>query len=168
VAAARVGRWPARGPRATLTAMVRAMWILAVVAGCSSKPPPLPPAPPKPVAMDAAVPETTALEQDLPRLVERSLVMQQAIAAALTAAGDDCAAATARLGELTGTYRDVVVANARVLHDGRARELHAALDPRADAFDRAAADIMKSPTTAKCVQDPAFAQAFEALFEPPP
>jgi len=151
--------------------MLRATWIVAAIAGCSGKAPPAmqPAAAPRAaVTMDAAAPEPTGLEQDLPRLVERSLIMQQDVAAALAAAGDDCAAATAKLGQLTGIYRDVVVANARVVRDGRAGELHAAIDPHADAFDRAAADIMKSPTTAKCVQDPAFARAFEGLFEPPP
>jgi len=150
--------------------MLRAIWIVAAIAGCSgTAPPPVQPAvPPKPVPVTAVLPETAALEQDLPRLVERSLAMQQDIVAALAAAGDDCAAATAKLAQLTGTHRDVVVANARAVHDGRGRELQAALDPHAEAFDRAAAGIMQSPTTAKCVQDPAFAKAFEGLFEPPP
>lgn len=135
--------------------------------GCSGAPP----APVTPVVhaappVDAAAALTEALDQDLPKLVARSLVMQQDVAAALTAS-DDCAAVTAKLGQLAARYHDVAIANAKVVHDGRGDELHAVLDPQAPAFDSSARAIMQSPTLARCAPDPAFAHAFDQLFTPP-
>ena len=145
---------------------LRAMWILAIAA-CSSTPPPVPPVSRPAVATDAATADP-ALDQDLPRLVARSLMMYQDIAAGFAASGSDCAAATAKLGELTGAYRDVVQANAKVVHDGRIEQLRVAMAPHASAFDSAAQAVMQSPTMASCVRDAGFARAFDALFEPPP
>jgi len=149
--------------------MSRALW-LAVVVACSGPSAPEVRAPP-PVAIDAgvahAVIDAPALDRDLPRLVERSLAMYRDVAGAL-AASADCAVVAARLGELARGYRDVVDANAKVLHDGRAKELRAALEPHGDAFDASARTIVQSPTMAKCSQDAAFAKAFDALLEPPP
>ena len=135
--------------------------------GRSGGPPPAPPATARAVPADAAV-DAVALDQDLPRLVERSLALYQDIARAFAASGPDCAAASERLHELTARYRDVVAANAKVLHDGRAKELRAALDPRSDAFDAAAAAVVQSPTMARCAQDRRFARAFDELVAPPP
>ena len=148
--------------------MYRVMWIAAAALACSGRPVSAPPAPPTPrvVPADAAV-DAGPLDQDLPRLVDRSLALYQDIAKAFAEAGDDCGAATVRLRELTARYRDVVAANAKVLHDGRARELRAALDPRSDAFDAAAAAVVQSPTMASCAQDSAFARAFDELVAPP-
>jgi hypothetical protein len=154
--------------------MSRAIWILAAVA-CSGRPAPPPPAMPvaAPVidaaVADAAVPaDAAALEQDLPRLAERSLAMYRDVADALAASGVDCGAAITKLRAMTAGYRDVVGANAKVLRDGRAAELRAALAPHNDAFDGAARAIMESPTMSACAPDPAFARAFEDLLEPPP
>jgi hypothetical protein len=146
--------------------MVRAMWFVVAAAACGGTAPP--PAPPvvravPPVAVAAPGP---ALDQDLPALVARSLAMQQAVGTVL-AATTDCAAVTARLGQLAGAYRDVATANAKVLHDGRGAELRAAIEPQAPAFDGAARAIMEAPTMAKCAEDPAFTRAFDALFTPP-
>src|ERR1051325_1583733 len=153
--------------------MLRVIWVAIYVAagalacsGRSSGPPPAPPAP-RAVPVDAAV-DAVPLDQDLARLADRSLGLYQDIARAFSAAGQDCAAATARLHELTGRYRDVVVANAKVLHDGRAKELRAALDPKSDAFDAAAAAVVQSPTMSRCAQDRGFAKAFDELVAPPP
>jgi hypothetical protein len=148
--------------------MLRVMWIAAALAcsGRSSGPPPAPPvvhAAPADAAVDAA-----PLDQDLPRLVERSLGLYQDIAKAFAASGEDCSAASARLRELTERYRDVVAANAKVLHDGRAKELRAALDPRSDAFDAAAAAVVQSPTMSHCAKDRGFARAFDDLVASPP
>lgn len=148
--------------------MLRVMWIAAALAcsGRSSGPPPAPPvahAAPADAAVDAA-----PLDQDLPRLVERSLALYQDIAKAFAASGEDCAAASGRLRELTERYRDVVAANAKVLRDGRAKELRAALDPRSDAFDAAAAAVVQSPTMSRCAQDRGFARAFDELVASPP
>ncbi|HEX3477070.1 MAG TPA: hypothetical protein VHT91_18730 [Kofleriaceae bacterium] len=124
-----------------------------------------PPAAPAPAAAptDAGVP----LDQDLPRLVERALAMYRDVARALAASGNDCAAASARLRELAARYRDVVTANAKVLRDGRARQLRAALEQHGDDFDAAAQAVVGSPIMAKCAPDPAFGKAFDELLAPP-
>jgi hypothetical protein len=147
---------------------------LIAIAGaiaCSAKPPPAQPAEPKPSAAtpSAAAPaDAPALAQDLPRLVDRSLAMYQDVAKALAASGNDCAAATDKLRELAGTYREVARANAKVLHDGRARQLKAALEPHNEDFDRSAQAIVQSPTMAACSTEPAFSKAFDELVEAPP
>ena len=153
-----------------LIAIAFAIAIAAVIA-CSGKPPPARSAEPSPAAAVAdagAAADAAGLDQDLPRLAARSLVMYQDVAQALAARGEDCAAAAGKLGRLAGTYRDVVTANAQVLHDGRAKQLRAALEPHGEAFDRAAQRIVSSPTMAACSQDPAFARAFDKLLEAPP
>jgi CxxC motif-containing protein (DUF1111 family) len=137
---------------------------IAAAAGCSGKPPPpVQVTEPAPVA-DAAV----ALDQDLPRLVERSLAMYRDVAKALADNPEDCGAAAGKLGQLAGVYREVVTANAKVLHDGRAKQLKAALEPHGEAFDRSAQAIMHSPALARCAQEPAFATAIDELLEAPP
>lgn len=143
-----------------------------VVAACGSSPTRPPPAAPAPVAAAPAVAPSPALDaapldQDLPRLVERSLAMYRDIARVFAASGEDCAAATGELRKLAGQNRDVVAANAKVLHDGRASELRAALDPHDAEFDAAAAAVVQSPTMAKCAPDPAFGKALDELLQPP-
>lgn len=143
---------------------------IAGAIACSGKPPPARSAetvPAAPAAGAAAPGDATALDQDLPRLVDRSLVMYQDVAKAL-AAGGDCAAATGKLRQLAGTYREVVQANAKVLHDGRARQLKAALELHNEDFDRSAQAIVSSPTMSACQADPAFSKAFDELLEAPP
>lgn len=150
--------------------MLRMMWLAAVAVACSGKPPPTAkPVEPAPVvvAADAAV-DAGPLDQDLPRLAERSLAMYKAVAKAFADSGDDCKAATSRLGQLATEYRDVATANAKVLQDGRAKQLRAALDPHNDEFDRAAQAVMQSPTMSRCAQDRAFARAFDELLAAPP
>ncbi len=158
--------------------MLRVMSIAAVLAACGGRapgppasPPPAPPAavapadagapPPSPVA------DATPLDQDLPRLVDRALALYRDVAGALSASGDDCAAASARLRALSDRYRDVVTANARVLRDGRARQLRAALESHGDEFDAVAQAVVQSPTMARCAPDPAFGKAFDELLAPP-
>jgi len=147
---------------------MRVIWIAAAVA-CSGTPPPpaQPAAPPPAIVADAAV-DAAPLDQDLPRLAERSLAMYKDVAKAFAAAGSDCAAATTRLDQLAAAYRDVVAANAKVLHDGRAKELRVALEPHDEEFNRAAQAVMQSPTMSRCSQDRAFAKAFDELLEAPP
>ena len=148
--------------------MWRVIWIAAAVA-CSSRPPPAQPPVAPVVPVDAAPPAVDAapLDQDLPRLVDGLLAMYQDVDKAFTASHDDCAAATARLRELTGRYREVVAANAKVLHEGRDKELRAALGSRSQAFDAAAAAVVQSSTMSKCSQDRAFGKAFDELVAPP-
>jgi hypothetical protein len=167
--------------------MLRVMSIAAVLAACSARaagppasPPPArapsspvhaaPPPPPASAPPVAAAPppaDATPLDQNLPRLVERALALYRDVAAALAASGNDCAAASARLRELSARYRDVVLANAKVLHDGRARPLRAALEPHGDEFDAAAQAVVQSPAMARCAPDPAFGKAFDELLAPP-
>jgi hypothetical protein len=92
--------------------------------------------------------------------------MYKDVAAALTAAGSDCAAATAKLGPIAATYRDVAVANAKVIRDGRDAELRAALAPHDDELGSAAEAVMHAPTLSACVQDRAFADALDHVFSP--
>jgi hypothetical protein len=150
--------------------MLRVLSVAAVAAvACSGAAPvPAPPVAPAVVVADAAVAsDAAALDQDLPRLAERSLALYRDVAQALTAA-QDCAAATAKVRALAGEYRDVVAASAKVLQDGRAAELRAALDPHSETFDRSAQAIMTSPAMSKCSQDPGFAKAFDELVDAPP
>jgi hypothetical protein len=116
---------------------------------------------------DAAVPDAVPLDQDLPRLIQRTLTLFDEIARAFAASGTDCAAATARLDGLAG-YRDVPIANARVFHDGRSDELRQALAPHADQLERATQAFMQSPTMASCVGDAGFVVALDAVLVPPP
>jgi hypothetical protein len=165
--------------------MLRVMSIAAVLAACSGRAP-APTAPAAPIAAaasasPAAAPSAAAgpppaaappveaapLDQDLPRLVERALAMYRDVAGALAASGNDCARASARLRELSERYRDVVAANAKVLRDGRARQLRAALESHGDEFDAAAQAVVGSPAMANCAPDPAFARAFDELLAPP-
>ena len=146
--------------------MLRVMWIALAIA-CSGRSPGPTPAQPAPGAAADAALDATPLDQDLPKLVERSLAMYQDVAKAFGASRDDCAAATARLRELTGRYRDVALANAKVLHDGRDKELRAALGPRSGELDAAAAAVVQSPIMSKCSQNRAFGKAFDGLVAPP-
>src|SRR5262245_62839935 len=95
---------------------MRVMWIVAAAIACSGSPPTAKSAAPAPVAVIDAGPaaDATPLDQDLPRLVERSLALYQDVAKALADSGNDCKAATTRLGQLAGSYRDVAAANAKV------------------------------------------------------
>jgi len=147
--------------------MLRAMWIALAIACSGRSTASRPPAQPAPVAAADAAVDATPLDQDLPTLVERSLAMYQEVAKAFAASHGDCAAATARLRELTGRYRDVASANAKVLQDGRDKELRAALGPRGEQFDAAAAAVVQSPIMSKCSHDPAFGKAFDELVAPP-
>jgi hypothetical protein len=148
--------------------MTRVLWIaLAAVVSCghpAPAPAPLVSPAPAPVA-DAAV--ETDLDKDLPKLASRSTQMYQEVAAAFVAVGEDCAAATAKLTGIQHTYADVMAAIAKVLHDGRARELRAALEPSSEALDAAAKSIVDSRTMHKCSLDRAFTAAFDFIGAPP-
>lgn len=150
--------------------MLRVMLLSAALASCSGTAQPPPPAPAKPLAVpppvDAAVPDAP-LDQDLPRLIARSLDMYRDLAAAFAAAATDCAAATTKLDQLATTYREVVVANARVQLSNRAAALREALAPHDAEFSDAAATVMHAPTMSACASDPAFAHALDSLFAPP-
>ncbi|HET9626724.1 MAG TPA: hypothetical protein VFP84_35420, partial [Kofleriaceae bacterium] len=97
-----------------------------------------------------------------------SLAMYRDVAAALAQSATDCAAATTRLHQLATTYRDVALANAKVIRDGRDAELRAALAPHDDELGRAAEAVMHAPTMSACVGDAAFTGALDDVFAPSP
>jgi hypothetical protein len=142
----------------------------AAAIACSASPPPAKPTGPTPAAapVDAGPRDAPPLDQDLERLAQRSLAMYSAVAKALGDAKRPCSAATADLGQLRDEYRDVVTANTKVLQDGRAKELRAALTPHNDEFDHAAQAVLQSPSMSKCHGDRAFTKAFDDLLEAPP
>lgn len=139
--------------------------VLVIVAACGTTPAP----PPKngSASGDAAV-ESSALDQDLPRLATRSLALFTDLAKAFEAAGENCEAATAKLGELTKQYADVVAANAKIKHEGRDLQLKLALRQHEPELDAAAKSIMSSKTLPACAENPAFQKAFDDLRGAPP
>lgn len=124
--------------------------------------------PTRPTPPPDAAPAPVALDQDLPRLAERATRLYQEVAAAFAASGENCADATSRLGTLQKTYADVITANSKVLHEGRARALRMALEPHAEALDAAAKAIVESKTMAKCSADRTFTNTFDELVGAPP
>jgi hypothetical protein len=144
---------PSRGGRPCI--------VLGCVLGCGPQPAPQTPPPPP---ADAVIAVDVPLDQDLPQLATRAVLLYEDVLAAFAAAGADCAAAATRLGELATRHADVIAANARVLRDGRNLQLQLALRPHDDRFEAAARGIIESPTLAACAQDPAFADAYDALF----
>lgn len=150
-----------------LAAGLAALCVVGLTACPPAAAPVEPAEPTQPIAPPDAAPPV-ALDQDLPRLAERATRLYQDVAEAFATVGVDCAGATTRLRALQQTYADVVAANAKVLHDGRARELRAALVPHAEALDAAAKSIVDSQTMAKCSPDRAFTDTFDELVGAPP
>ena len=156
--------------------MTRVMWVALVVAcwGCSSPTPKGPTTgsgssvPPRDAAVVLAPDAPLPLDRDLPRLAQRGVKLYQDVVAVFQAAGEDCSTAATRLAELGTTYKDVTAANATVLHEGRSKELRAALAPYEQQFETAARAIMESKTLSKCAQDGTFAHAFDQLVGAPP
>lgn len=156
--------------------MRRAFLVLLLACGPKTQkplPPPLPPdativvdAAPVVIAPDAPAPGP--LDRDLPRLAERSVALYAAVTAAFRTAGADCAAAAKQLGLLRGEYAEVVVANTKVLHSGRGRELKAALAKYDDKLEASAKEIVASVTIKACANDRAFTKAFDDLVATPP
>jgi hypothetical protein len=123
---------------------------------------------PRPVASAAPVVDPgPPLDQDLPKLVERSLALYRDVAAAFDSSGRDCESAISKLHQLSGTYHNVVVANAKVMHDGRATELRTALEPHDAELSAAAGTMVNTVTMRTCTADPQFGRAMDALFAPP-
>lgn len=146
---------------------MRLLLVLALAACGATKSSPAPatgttaqaqPPPPAPVTLD----------RDYPRLAERATQLYRDVAGVFAVAGDNCPAATQKLAELQRAYADVVAANAKVLRDGRARELRAALASHEQDLDASAKAIVESPTMESCSQDVAFTDAFDNLVGAPP
>jgi hypothetical protein len=146
-------------------AVVIALWIGA---SCGNPGAGKPASGPVVQASDAGVPDAMPLDHDYARLAVNAVALYEETAEAFREAGEDCRKATAALGELAELYRDVVVANAKVLHEGRARQLKPALAKHADRLDAAAKAIIVSPTMSRCSEDPAFTKAFDDLVGAPP
>jgi len=161
--------------RATMLLMTRlnvaALGVLCVLvySGCPPAATPVEPVKPtQPAPPPDAPPAPIALDQDLPRLAERATALYQEVAAAFAAAGENCADATTRLSALQKANADVIAANAKVLHEGRARALRMALEPHAEALDAAAKAIVQSKTMAACSADRTFTNTFDELVGAPP
>ncbi len=151
-----------------LSAVLAVLCVVGLVACPPAAAPVEPVKPTQPTAPPDAAPPPVPLDQDLPRLAERATKLYQEVAAAFTAAGENCSDATAKLGALQQTYADVIAANAKVLQEGRARALRTALEPHAEALDAAAKTIVASKTMAKCSADRAFTNTFDELVGAPP
>ncbi len=126
-----------------------------------------PVAPPPPIAADAAVPLT--LDEDLPRLAERSVAMYRDLATLLGAASTDCPGVAAKLDVIASDNKEVLEANAKVLHAGhdRIQQLKAALEPHQAELDAAAQTLAASQTMKGCAHDAAFARAIDRLLGEP-
>lgn len=146
------------------------MLALALAAGCGNhSKPPATGASGSAAAPDAGPPPgPPGLDRDYARLADRAVKLYEDVAEALRASGEDCAQATARLDELAATNQDVVAANVKILHEGRARELKAALAKNADRLDAAAKGIVDSQAMTMCAHDTAFSKAFDDLVGTPP
>jgi len=107
------------------------------------------------------------LDRDYPQLAERSVKLYEDVAELFRVVGEDCEQATAKLGEIGAANHDVVVANAKVLREGRARELRQALAKQGDRLDAAAKIIMQSPTISMCAHYPSFTKAFDEVVATP-
>jgi len=136
-------------------------WIvfaLAAIACGHVAPAPAPIAkPPAPVVVTPPAPPLP-LDRDLPRLVERTLAMYEAIGDALVGS---CEQVTARLATLS--FDDVVAASMKVLHDGRGGELHAAFAHSDQRFAELGRRITSSPVIASCAGDAAFTAAMDKV-----
>lgn len=124
---------------------------------------------PAPSASSAPPPAAPplALDRDYPRLAEQAIKLYSAVVDAFRAAGEDCAAATAKLTALQTEYATVVAANLKILREGRAKELAPALAAHGDRFEAAAQAIVESPTMSACARDPSFGDAFDDLVGAP-
>ncbi|MDX2094082.1 MAG: hypothetical protein SFX73_39995 [Kofleriaceae bacterium] len=147
--------------------MTRLSLALALAACGASQPPPA--AVPPPTQHPAAPPaEAATLDRDYARLAERATQLYREVASVFDVAGENCSAATMKLAELQRTYADVVAANAKILREGRARELRPALAAHEQELDASAKAIVESKTMQTCSTDKAFTHAFDDLVGAPP
>lgn len=156
--------------------MRRMPCVAIFVLGCGHAAGPPPPAAPVGQthvarAIDAgAPPDAAALEDDMPRLASRAVLLYQAWQKALVDAGEDCAKATASMNAVIERYADVIAANQRILEAGhdKVAALKQALEAHGPEMDAAAEAIVHSKAMAACTQDKAFAQAIDRIGGSPP
>lgn len=119
-----------------------------------------------PVAAPADAAQPPGLDDDLPKLAERSTALYQQLAKVLGPPGStDCAAIARELDKVALDNADVLAANARVLHAGhdKIQALKNAIEPHQDALDAAAKTISESQTMKTCAEDAGFAKAIDRL-----
>jgi hypothetical protein len=119
-----------------------------------------------PVAVPADAAQPPGLDDDLPKLAERSTALYQQLAKVLGPPGSTACAAIAReLDKVAGENADVLAANAKVLHAGhdKIQALKNAIEPHQDALDAAAKTISESQTMKTCAEDAGFAKAIDRL-----
>jgi hypothetical protein len=152
-----------------MSRMCALLLALSIGAGCggSGKPP-------SGTGGSAATPDAEpepsgppGLDRDYPQLAERAVKLYEDVAELFRTIGEDCEQATAKLTEIGAANRDVVVANAKVLREGRAKELRQALAKQGDRLDAAAKVIMQSPTLSMCAHYPSFTKAFDDVVATP-
>src|SRR3569623_1980408 len=149
--------------------MLRWWLAIAVLASCGHAPPASPETgtthvSPAATPADAAGPP--ALDDDLPRLAERSVALYAQLARVLgPPAASDCAAVARDLAKLGADNADVLAANAKVLPAGhdKIQRLKNAIEPHQDALDAAAKVISESQTMKTCSEDAGFAKAIDRL-----
>lgn len=145
-----------------------AILLAIALAGCPKPgPTPTPPAPPPDAAVIPVDAPPAPLDEDLPRLALRAVQLFEEVVGALTAAGRDCALAARKLRELKPKYSDVAAANAKVLHEGRAKLLRIELEPYAARLDASAKAIATGVTMTECSEERDFQNAFDELVGAP-
>lgn len=141
-------------------------WIvIAFLAACGHAPPPAEPTHATPTAQPADAAAPAGLEDDFPRLAERSVAMYQALAKLLGEPSTDCPAVATKLDAIATEYTDAITANAKVLHAGhdKIQKLKTAIEPHQAELDTAANTISASTTMKTCSEQPAFAKAIDRL-----
>jgi len=120
---------------------------------------PLDAAPPPPP--DAPLP----LDEDPARVAVREVALYDQLAAALAAAGDDCDAASTRIGELVDANLDAIAAYVKIERaGGELRErLHAALAMQRDHLDATMHDVANAPAMRACAHHAGFTDALDRL-----
>jgi hypothetical protein len=156
--------------------MARAAFVAGLGACGHAAPPSLPPPSPPPgdarvaIANDAAIapidaPPPRALDEDPSRLAAREVGLYDDLAAALTAAGDDCDAAATKIDAIVDANADAIAAFAKIARGGdRERDaLLAALAPHRAHLDATMHAIATARAVQTCARNAAFAAAFERL-----
>ncbi len=146
--------------------MSRWAWLATFAISCGHPSAPAKPAGGNPpVQAEAGVDAGVALDNDLPKLAERSVKLFADWKTALDEAGTDCAAAASKLNALADANADVIEANKKILRGSRDRikALRGELEKYQVELDASAKGIAQSPTMTKCSQDPAFSKAIDKL-----
>lgn len=110
-------------------------------------------------------PSPPALEDDLPRLADRAVTFYADWQQVMTAAGSDCASATAKINALADANADFIAANAKVVREGHDKvvALRQALEPHAAELDASAKAIVQAPAMGACHDNADFAHAIDRI-----